>query len=157
SLEGLRAKPFGIAFTTLRGHAAAVTGVAYLPGGETLISSGGDGVRTWDVETGKQRAHYPLGEITCLTVAPDGKSFGFGTETGKPATHNLSDGSEILAIGSPRDHVGRVSAVAFSPDSKLFASASWDGCINVYDLPKLTWAKRIACGQERLHALTFAS
>jgi WD40 repeat protein len=65
--------------TTFKGHRQTVLRVAISPDNKTLLSGGlFDGVRVWDIETGKER--YALHQerqarIVGLEFLPDGKSF----------------------------------------------------------------------------------
>src|SRR4029077_21045023 len=61
---------------TLRAHAQQVTGVAYSPDGERLVTSSRDGtVRVWDVEAGQQVCSLRPGSqyVNCVTFSPDGQ------------------------------------------------------------------------------------
>jgi eukaryotic-like serine/threonine-protein kinase len=78
----------------------------------------------WDLETGKAMALFPAhGEVghTAVTLAPDGGRFAY--PTGDRAIHlwDLAAGAEAAVL---RGHRAIISAMAFSPDGKRFASGA---------------------------------
>src|SRR5205823_2111570 len=53
----------------MRGHAGQVTGVCYVPAGDSLLTAGQDGtIRQWDAQTGKSRGVLgsPVGAVSAL-------------------------------------------------------------------------------------------
>ncbi|QPC82886.1 hypothetical protein G4Y79_00510 [Phototrophicus methaneseepsis] len=127
--------------------------VLFSPNDQVIASVGPDGVQFWDLQTGGflgAVASMTNSATYDITFSPDGSQLLYGTcqidEEGTcidgrvvtidPNTFEATDTTFA-------DHSDAVSAVAFSPDGDLWASASVDGSIFVYD----------AATNERLYTL----
>jgi WD40 repeat protein len=113
-------------------HDGWVTHLAWRPGGEEILTAGGDGdMALWDTKEQKVLAKWDTrgGDINSLTFSPDGRL----------AAAASTDGSVILLditqdqINFLEGHQGPVLDVAFSPDGKQIVSGSADGSINLWD------------------------
>jgi len=109
-------------FRTLRGHASAVTDVAFHPtDGRTLVSAGTDGtVRVWDFRTGTElvpRRRTGFGRRPRLAYSPDGRRLVVSAGI-QPVRHwDTTTGTD----GPPfRGPTAGVDCVAFSPDGPFF-------------------------------------
>ena len=112
----------------LEGHTKSVNSVVFSPNGNTLISTGEDGVCLWDVNTGEYIEDVPIPAVSAA-FSPDGKTCAIGSETGisvrnahtfqflESLTRNI--GSEDKFRGKD---IGSIGSVAFSPDGNTIVS-----------------------------------
>ena len=71
--------------TTLDGAGSVTRCLAYVPGGDRLLSGGDDGVvHIWDVNAGKEVRHFATGSkgVSSILVTPDGKQIITGGSDG---------------------------------------------------------------------------
>ncbi len=132
---------------TIAAHNAqvGVSRLAFFPDGKTLASASwaGDGtVKLWDVAGGKQRQVVGTDEggIGFLAVSPDGKSLAWG---GKIHLYDVQAGHEARCLSAP----GAVDSVAFSPDSKLLASANGGGTVRLWEVATGKTVRDLPAGQ----------
>ena len=110
----------GKCIQVLAGSKNPIYAVKFAPHGKLLASGGEDGIRFWDVTTGKE-LHHILKEVRFLTLAfsPDGKSFAGAGEDGLLHLCDVATGREVRAW--PSGNSGRTQ-VCFSPDGKSIAA-----------------------------------
>jgi WD40 repeat protein len=134
---------------TLRGHADPVSCVAYSPQGSRLASADeGGAIKVWDSRIGQEfltlqdpslRSYDPHDS---LALSPDGSRLlttdNARSREGKEGATKLWDvmtGAETLTL---HGHPCGISAVAFSPDGKRLASASFTRVVKPRE-PGVTW------------------
>ncbi|KAF9222271.1 WD40 repeat-like protein [Gyrodon lividus] len=121
---------------TMSGHEHTVLNMAYLPGGERVVTCSNDGtVRIWNVEDGEQEGtSMEHGDwVNGLAVTRDGKRILSGGGDNKM---KVWDVETYEFIEEWEDHTGGISCIAMSPDDQLVASAGHGGKIVIRKMKK---------------------
>jgi WD40 repeat protein len=131
-------------------HPHVVMAATFSPDEKFLATAGADHMlRLWEVATGDEIARIPHGrDVTDVAFSPDGSYL--ATATGNIYTNSRSPSGLLPAenhaarlwkvtagVGHEVAHLlhkNNVMAVAFSPDGKFLATASWDGSAGVLEV-----------------------
>ncbi|MBB4176159.1 cytochrome c [Sulfitobacter noctilucicola] len=117
-------------FFTLKGHGGPIMDIAVAPNGQIATASFDNSVGLWDGE----RPRWFEGHRAAVTAL---------SYDAAPALLSGGDDFRVLMWHPGNDgpvevtkHLGKVSAIAVSPDGRLVASAGWDGFVNVSGMPQ---------------------
>lgn len=115
----------------LRGHTGEVTGVAFSSDGRSIATSSLDGsVRIWDAASGLQTARVDSDiPATAMAYSPDDSVLVIGYQDG--ATLALALVDSLSAGPVVPTHSAPITALTFSSDGLLLASAASDGSIGI--------------------------
>ena len=134
--------------TVLRGHHAAIYGVAWSPDGHKLASAGAERkLRVWDVDSSQPIAEW--GEhsaaVDSIAWSPDGRLIASGSDDHTVSLWDVEN--QVQRVFGKGAHDNNVLAVAWSPDSRALASGGIDRLIKVWD-PETGVVRRTLRGQE---------
>jgi WD40 repeat protein len=121
-------------------HKDHVYGAAFSPDGRYLASGGrSNPIHLWELATGQQVFTLPAQDYL-FAFAPDGRTLvsGGGSYDGAIPLWDLATGKERRSLGR---HDRNLSALAFSRDGRLLATASEGGAVKLWDM---------AAGREKL-------
>ena len=118
----------------LKGAARPVVALAFVPGGETLVSAEADGtLRLWGTATGKEVRvirHSGNGQgAGVMALSPDGKTIACAGSVNDLELRETATG-KLLA---PEARLRRIGAVACSADGKRIVTGSRDGPLSLWD------------------------
>ncbi|KIK79373.1 hypothetical protein PAXRUDRAFT_281757 [Paxillus rubicundulus Ve08.2h10] len=120
--------------TTISGHENTIWRIAYLPGGEQVVtcSNSDKTVRIWDVEKGKQEGTSMVheGRVYSLAVTRDGKRIVSGGEDKRIRVWDVAT-HEYIEWAS---YTGYIFCIALSLDDRLAASGGADGKIVIREM-----------------------
>jgi len=109
------------------------------------LSGGVDGVRSWEVATGKELHHFTGQERLVYRVAlsADSRRALSGSQDQTVRLWDLESGTELQVF---RGHADEITTVAFAPDGKQALSCSVDHIMLLWDLETEKELRRFAGG-----------
>ena len=121
--------------------AVEVHAVAFAPGGRTLASVSGDGIKLWDLETRTGTATSLSGGATAVALSPDGSTLASGSG-GQVQLLDIASGQVAATLSG---HTHPIRSLAFSPDGAMLASGGPDA-VRLWDLETQTSTATLPVG-----------
>ncbi|WP_206797863.1 PD40 domain-containing protein [Amycolatopsis sp. MtRt-6] len=151
----LSMSPYRGHFGKLLGHTGAVSQIAYLQDGNTVLSVGRDQTLSlWD--TGRRARTATLtGHHTWLTaaaVSPDGYTAATGGDDDRIAIWDLDHRTPVATMNSLTK---RVQDIVFSPDGRILATTA-DNEVVLWDVARRTRLTTLSGHTETVHTLAFS-
>jgi len=125
-----------------RVHEGEVKSTAFSPDGQLIATRGEQGdVKVWQAGTHREVRRFEIvreklaPSWNVLTFSPDGRMLaasGGSEKNSRICIWDVNSGRLLPELDMPGDE--RVPAYAFSPDSKLLATAHWDNTARLWDL-----------------------
>ncbi|MBN8618745.1 MAG: protein kinase [Anaerolineae bacterium] len=124
----------------LEGHTNYITGLAYSPDNQHLVSASVDGtLRIWNLITRATDHTLQLdgfNPFIALAYSSDGHTIASGGADGTIILWDAASGQRIS--DSIPAHTDGIRALSFSTDGKRLASASQDNTVSIYDIESRT-------------------
>ncbi len=133
-----------------------VDGVAFAPGGLTLLASnGGHTPRLWDLATGREHCsfHGHTEVVWDVALSSDGCRALSASKDGTVRVWDASDGRTIHCL---QGHEGPVFCVAFAPDGASGLSGGWDRTVRLWDLGSGRELARFSGHEGNVRSVAFA-
>jgi WD domain, G-beta repeat len=122
----------GREFLALRGHAKAVTAIAFLAGRDAMVTAGEDGrLQVWDLHTGRMASGWEAhpGGALGMDVDPSGRIASAGRDRHIKVWD--SGGRSTADLGPPTD---QATCVSWSPDGRSLVSGDCSGELRLWSL-----------------------
>jgi len=140
---------------TLRGHEGFVSGAAFSPDGNKIVSASGGEMKVWnttfEIDRTKLRGHKD--DVSSVAFSPDGKRLVSGSADKTVKLWDVDSGTELMTL---RGRNGGVDDVAFSPDGKRVASGHVDGTIKIWDVDSSRELLSFHGHDDYINSLTFS-
>jgi WD40 repeat protein len=154
----------------------------YVIAGSVMPGVSGPPLALWDLTTGKQLKTFACGtytipgwakeiatstdDFTCVCFSPNGKHILTGHQSNRATLWNVASGQPVHTMTGHAGLVvnptsasweGSIRAVAFSPDGKMFATASRDATAILWEAASGQKLKTLAGHTHQLNAIFFTA
>ena len=121
---------------TLQGSSEGISSLTFSPDGKILATCSSDGIRLWDIASGKLLFWYMEDELYDIAYSPKGNIIA-GAGTGKLSLWSISDKYEFGFLKSFEEE-DYYSEITFSPDGKFItATSTYTDSVQVFSIPYL--------------------
>jgi WD40 repeat protein len=153
------AAPAKLALSLRVGPLAPVVAVAFSPDGKLLASGTYGHVTIWDLASARpvKQLTNVLGAVNDLRFSPDGKLL--ATAGGQPSAkgdlrlYRVSDWKLLAAL---RGHEDVAFAIAFRPDGKYLASASFDKTVRIWNVTTHKLERTLSGHSDFVYAVAYS-
>lgn len=145
----------------LQGHTGGILSLAFSPDGQWLASGSEDRTaRLWDVDTGRHVLTFPGHQNDVVSVSFVGGEghhrLATGDRSGDVRLWDIDGIGQREELITLRGHEQPVSVLAFSPDGRLLATASWDKVILLWDLQTKTLSRLLRGHENSVTTVKFS-
>jgi WD40 repeat protein len=111
-----------------------VMAIDFRADGEQLVSASGKTVKVWNTQEGNMVLSLTHGDdVNKATFSPDGRQLATGTDDGRVAVWDTTNGAKIFEFALVNLRVRTIEDLKFSPDSGLLLACSFNGLTEVWD------------------------
>lgn len=125
-----------------KGHTGQIESIDYHVAKSLLISGGSDGVILWDIHNKaliKKIASGNIEFVTKICISQNGNLLAIATggmtsEKSRIIIYDINKNQILYDLLKANDNFGRISGLAFIPNSRGLISGSWNGNISVWSM-----------------------